>query len=354
MRLCFFLTALFFSVGSFADVSTSTNTVSTSTNSVSTENISAPAQEQVFCIFDPVGTRGPIYSAMLDYQTQALNWGANLQLKAYTNEAVVIADFQAGHCDAMGVTGTRVRPYNGFTASIEALGGLDDYQQMQQLLNMLSKPKAQRYMQQGDYEVAAIMPGGAVFIFVRDKSINSVETAAGKRIATLDYDQASVNVVEHVGATRVPSTVATFAPRFNNGDVDIAYAPAVAYQPFEMYKGLGSEGGIYRFPMAQMNFQMIIRHKRFPEGFGQKSREFTYQQFDLALEHIRLAEANIPANYWIDLPQDKEVEYKEMMRQIRIGLTEANVYDPMMMKLMFKLRCRSNPAHYECAERKEG
>ena len=316
--------------------------------------LAASESKQVFCVFDPVGARGPIYSAMLDYQTQALTWGANLELKAYTNEAVAVADFQAGHCDAMGVTGTRVRPYNSFTASIEALGGLSNYRQMQQLLGMLTKPKAQRYMRQGEYEVAAILPGGAVYIFVRDKTINSVEAAAGKRIATLDYDKASVHVVEHVGATMVPSSVATFAPRFNNGDVDIAYAPAVAYQPFEMYKGLGKQGGIYRFSMAQMNFQMVIRHNKFPQDFGQKSREYTYQHFDKALEHIRQAEADIPENYWIDLPDDKETEYKEMLRQIRMALTQDQVYNPTMMKLMFKLRCKADPTHYECAERKEG
>lgn len=310
--------------------------------------------KQTFCIFDPVGAKGPVYSAMLDYQTQALSWGANLDLKAYTNEAVVIADFQAGHCDAMGVTGTRVRPYNSFTASIEALGGITDYKEMQQLVGMLSKPRASRYMVEGDYEVAAVLPGGAVYIFVRDKKIDSVEAAAGKRIATLDYDKASVNVVEHVGATMVPSTVATFAPRFNNGDVDIAYAPAVAYQPFEMYKGLGEKGGIYKFSMAQMNFQMVIRHDRFPDGFGQKSREYTYSHFDQALTHIRKAESDIPEKYWLNISGKKETEYKEMLRKIRISLSEKEIYDKRMMKLMFKLRCRSNPSHYECAERKEG
>jgi hypothetical protein len=333
MRICFLLTAIMLSFSAYS---------------------AANEEKQVFCIFDPVGARGPIYSAMLDYQTQALIWGANLELKAYTNEAVVVADFQAGHCDAMGVTGTRIRPYNSFTASIEALGGLNDYQEMQQLLGMLAKPKAQRYMTQGEYEVAAILPGGAVYIFVRDKEINSVEAAAGKRIATLDYDKASVHVVDHVGGTMVPSTVATFAPRFNNGDVDIAYAPAVAYQPFEMYKGLGNKGGIYRFSMAQMNFQMVIRHQKFPADFGQRSREYTYTHFDKALEHIRKAEADIPQKYWLDLPEEKEIEYKEMLRRIRMSLSEQNVYDKRMMKLMFKLRCRSNPSHYECAERKEG
>lgn len=309
---------------------------------------------RTLCIFDPVGARGPVYNALLDYQTNALNWGVQLNLKAYTNEAVVIADYSAGHCDAMGVTGTRVRPYNHFTASIEALGGLTSYQQVQELIGMLSKPQAARYMIQDNHEVAAVMPGGSVFVFVRDKAINSVEAAAGKRIATLDYDQASVKVVEHIGATMVPSSVATFAPRFNNGDVDIAYAPAVAYQPFEMYKGLGEQGAIYRFSLAQMNFQLVLHRDRFPADFGQHSREFAFRHFDKAMTHIRQAEAGIPEHYWLDLPEKMALDYQEMLRNIRINLTTAEVYDVRMMRLMLKLRCRSNPGHHECSEQREG
>lgn len=307
-----------------------------------------------FCIFDPVGSKGPVFDAMRDYQTAALGWGVNFELKAYTNEAVVLADFNAGNCDAMGVTGTRVRPYNTFTASIEALGGVEDYQELEALIGMLSRPQAAKYMRQGDYEVAGIMPGGAVYVFVRDKGINSVQAAAGKRIATLDYDQASLKVVEKVGATMVPSSVATFAPRFNNGDVDIAYAPAIAYQPFEMYKGLGEHGGIYHFSLAQMNFQLLIRASRFPPGFAQSSREYAFRHFDQAMEHIRQAEAGIPAAYWLTLAPQMEEDYKEMLRQIRIALTADGVYDPVMMKLMLRLRCRTHPGHYECSEQAEG
>lgn len=310
--------------------------------------------DRIFCVFDPVGAKGPVFDAMRDYQAAALGWGVNFELKAYTSEAVIVADFNAGKCDAMGVTGTRVRPYNAFTASIEALGGVSDYDQLQALIAMLAKPQAAKYMRQGNYEVAGIMPGGAVYVFVRDKAINSVEAAAGKRIATLDYDDASLKVVEHVGATMVPSTVATFAPRFNNGDVDIAYAPAIAYQPFEMYKGLGEKGGIYQFSLAQMNFQLVVHADRYPEAFAQASRDYAFRNFDQAMEHIRKAENDIPANYWQTLPAEMETDYKEMLRQIRIGLTKDGVYDPRMMKLMFRLRCRANPGHYECAEKLEG
>lgn len=307
-----------------------------------------------FCVFDPIGDKGPAYQGMLDYKAAALEWGAILDLQVHTNEAVALADFKAGHCDAVGITGTRIRPFNKFTATIEAVGAIDDYEQMRKLVGMLAQPRASKYMIEGDYEVAGIMPAGAVFVFVRDKSINSVEAAAGKRLATIDYDTASVKVVKHIGATMVPVSIATFAPRFNNGYVDIAYAPAIAYEPFEMYKGMGDDGGILRFNLAQMNGQLILRKDKFPEGFGQKSREYAYSNFSKALEHIVTAEENIPEKYWIDLPAEKKTEYKEMLRQVRLELRDEGVYDERMLKILFKLRCRTDPGHYECIEKLEG
>jgi hypothetical protein len=307
-----------------------------------------------FCVFDPIGDKGPAYQGMLDYKAAALEWGAILDLKVHTNEAVALADFKAGHCDAVGLTGTRIRPFNKFTASIEAVGAIDDYEQMRKLVGMLAQPRASKYMIEGDYEVAGIMPAGAVFVFVRDKSINSVESAAGKRLATIDYDTASVKVVKHIGATMVPVSIATFAPRFNNGYVDIAYAPAIAYEPFEMYKGMGDDGGILRFNLAQMNGQLILRKDKFPKGFGQKSREYAYKNFSKALEHIVAAEENIPQKYWVDLPEKKKTQYKEMLRQVRLELRDEGVYDARMLKILFKLRCRTDPGHYECIEKLEG
>ena len=209
-------------------------------------------------------------------------------------------------------------------------------------------------MIEGDYEVAGIMPAGAVFVFVRDKTIDSVEAAAGKRLATIDYDTASVKVVQRIGATMVPVSIATFAPRFNNGYVDIAYAPAIAYEPFEMYKGMGDNGGILRFNLAQMNGQLSLRKDKFPKDFGQKSRDYAYSNFAKALEHIVTAEKNIPEKYWIDLPDDKKTQYKEMLRQVRLELRDEGVYDERMLKILFKLRCRTNPGHYECIEKLEG
>lgn len=309
---------------------------------------------RTFCVFDPIGDKGPAYQSMLDYKAAALEWGVILDLKAHTNEAVALADFKAGHCDAVGLTGTRIRPFNKFTATIEAVGAIESYDQMRTLVGMLASPKASKYMIEGDYEVAGIIPAGAVYVFVRDKAINSVEAAAGKRLATIDYDTASVKVVKHIGATMVPVTIATFAPRFNNGYVDIAYAPAIAYEPFEMYKGMGETGGILRFNLAQMNGQLILRKDKFPEGYGQNSRNYAFSNFEKALEHVVTAEDNIPAKYWVELPEEKKIEYKEMLRQVRIELRDDGTYDARMLKILFKLRCKTNPGHYECIEKLEG
>ncbi len=317
-------------------------------------SIAGNAPERIFCVFDPIGTRGPIYENMLDYQTAALKWGIKLKLKAYTNEAVVLADFKAKICDAMGVTGTRVAPYNKFTGSVEAVGAIHSYQNLRKLIGLISSPKAAKFMSYNNYEVAGILPGGAVYVFVRDKKINSVEAAAGKRVATIEYDMASRMVVKKIGATMVPASVATFATRFNNGDVDIAYAPAIAYTPFEMHKGLGKNGGIYPFVLAQMNFQMLLHKDRFPQNFAQKSRTYAFNNFDNAMQHIKLAEQQIPKKYWLKLPEKKSKAYQEMFRQIRIELTAKGAYDKRMIKIMFKLRCRDNPNHYECAEKAEG
>jgi hypothetical protein len=319
-------------------------------------SFSLQAQElptRTFCVFDPIGVKGPAYQGMMDYKAAALAWGVLLELKVYTNEAVALADFKAEICDAVGLTGTRIRPFNKFTATIEAVGAIDNYEQMRKLVGMLAHPKAQKYMIEGDYEVAGIMPAGAVFVFVRDKTINSVEAAAGKRLATIDYDIASIKVVKHIGATMVPVSIATFAPRFNNGYVDLAYAPAIAYEPFEMYKGMGEQGGILRFNLAQMNGQLILRKDRFPNQFGQKSREYAYSNFPKALEHILTAEKDIPEKYWIELPKEKHNQYKAMLRQVRLELRDEGVYDKHMLKILFKLRCKSDPSHYECIEKLE-
>lgn len=78
------------------------------------------------------------------------------------------------------------------------------------------------------YELAAISQIGLAYIFVRDRSINTLEKGVGKKFAYLDYDIAQKMAVERVGAIGVPSDISNFVKKFNSGEVDIIGAPAYA------------------------------------------------------------------------------------------------------------------------------
>jgi len=305
--------------------------------------------DRSFCVFDPVGANGPLFAITKEFQPVALKRGIKLDLRAYTDEKVAAEDFKAGQCDAVLLTGTRAREFNKFTGTLEAMGAVPGEQEMRLLFNTLSQPNARQFLIEGPYEVAGVFPGGAVYLHTRDRAVDSVEKLQGKRIATLDYDTASVRMVRHVGASVVGSNSANFAGKFNNGSVDLAYAPAVAYQPLELYKGVNSKGGVFKYALAYMNFQVIIHRDRFPDDAGQMVRDESIKRIDQAYGIIAEAEAGIPEDVWMHPPQEDIAEYDKMLRQVRLSLLEDGVYDERAIKLMKAIRCRVDGARSECA-----
>ena len=63
------------------------------------------AETKSLCVFDLLGTNGPIYAQMKGYKIAALNWGTDFQLKPYINENNAAADFKSGLCDSASFTG---------------------------------------------------------------------------------------------------------------------------------------------------------------------------------------------------------------------------------------------------------
>src|SRR5690606_17447213 len=200
--------------------------------------------KQVVCVFDLVGKNGDVYSLMKDYQLAAKNWGADIELRVNTNEAVVAEDFKAGKCDGISVTGMRGRQFNRFTGSLDAIGAIPDLNLAVKVMQGLASPTFAKLMVQGKYEIAGVIPVGDAFLMVNDRSINTVAKAAGKKIAVLDYDEAQKIMVQQVGAQAVSADVTNFGSKFNNGQVDIIGAPAAVFKPLELHKGLGSKGAI--------------------------------------------------------------------------------------------------------------
>ena len=314
---------------------------------------SAAHAKQTVCVFDLLGTGGDVYAMMKDYSLAASNWGADIELKPYTDERIVAEDFKAGQCDAISLTGLRGRQFNTFTGSIDSIGAITTYAQMRDVLTLLSNPKMASYMTSGPYEVVGVMPLGAGYLLVNDRAINNLSKVSGKKIAVLDYDKSQAKMVQKIGAQPVASDITNFAGKFNNGQVDIVAAPAVAIKPLELYKGLGTKGAIVRFPIVQITGNIIINPKKFPDGFGQKSREYVSTQIDKAFKTIEKTEKDVPAKYWMDVAEADKPGYIKLMRESRIALAADGIYDKKMLSLLKRVRCKHDPASFECALKDE-
>lgn len=309
----------------------------------------AAEAKQKVCVFDLLGTQGDSYAMMKDYALQAAKWGADIELKAYTDERIASEDFKAGQCDGVSLTGLRGRQFNQFTGSIDSIGAVPSYAVMKDVLTLLSSPKIAGSMVNGPYEVVGMVPLGAGYLLVNDRAINNLSKVSGKKIAVLDYDKSQAKMVQKIGAQPVASDVTNFAGKFNNGQVDIVAAPAIAFKPLELYKGLGTKGAIVRFPIVQLTGNIIIHLSKFPAGFGQKSREYVVSQLDRAFSIIKKTETDIPAKYWMDIADADKPGYVKLMRESRISLTQDGIYDKKMMSLLKKVRCKNDPSSFECA-----
>ncbi|MFW1802186.1 putative solute-binding protein [Acinetobacter nematophilus] len=305
--------------------------------------------KQVMCVFDLVGKNGDVFTLMKDYQLAAKNWGADLELKVNSNEAVIAEDFKAGKCDAVSITGMRGRQFNNFTGSLDAIGAIPDLNLAVKIMQGLANPNFAKYMTNGKYEVVGVIPVGDAFLMVNDRNINTVAKAAGKKIAVLDYDQAQKIMVQQIGAQAVSADVTNFGSKFNNGQVDIIGAPAAVFKPLELHKGLGSKGAIVNYPLLQVTGNIIIRPDKFPAGYGQKSRDWIKTQLPRANSIIGKMKADIPAKYWMQVPESDKPGYQKLMRESRISLTKQGVYNKQMMKILWQFRCKNDPKNFECA-----
>ncbi len=297
-----------------------------------------------FCVFDPSGKEGEIFSMVGKY----LEGSPNLKVKAYVDERIAVEDFKAGQCDGVAISTFRARQFNTFVGSVDAFGGVPDTRSLKPLFELLGRPALAGHMMQGGYEVAGMVPLGSLYVLVRDRSINALDKAAGRRVAVMEWDKSQAQLVQGLAAQPVAADITSYAPRFNNGQVDIIAAPALLFRQFEVEKGLKKGGAIYRFPVAQLTGTLLVRPDRFPEGFAAALRARAPGFVDHSLARIEAAEAAVPAKYWLNLDEADRMRYQRLLGDAREQLTREGFYDSRMMAIMQRLRCRENPSSAEC------
>ncbi len=313
----------------------------------------AKTDQKTLCVWDIVGRNGEIFNLMMDFQIEALRWGVDIKPIVFTDERIAAEDFKAKRCEAVVLTGMRARAFNGFTGSLDSFGTLPSYEHLKVALQAFKHPKLATRMVKGPFEVIGVIPMGAAYFFVNDRTIDTPAELAGKKIAVLDHDESQLKMVSRVGGAPISVDVTTFAGKFNNGTIDVCGAPAEAYGILELYRGLDPNGGIIRFPVLQVTAQIITWREHFPEDFGRKSRAFFYDQFGIRLAQIKKAADNIDKKWWVDIPTEKNHHYLEIMREARLALRDDRIYDADAMRFLRKVRCKIDGANPECTERKE-
>jgi hypothetical protein len=125
--------------------------------------------------------------------------------------------------------------------------------------------------------------------------------------------------------------------------------PILFFEHFELEKGLQRGGGIYRFPLGQLTSTLLVRRERFPAGFAEGLRARAPGFVSTALQRIQATEASLPPQYWLRLDAKEQQHYVELLAAARDQLTQQGFYDPRMMAILQRLRCRQSPGNAECA-----
>jgi hypothetical protein len=349
-------------------------------------------KEVTLCVYSPDGAKGKNFQQAMTYMTEmpkftqmAADIGVKLnvtminpltlkidigypklkksastevRVRVYTDERVLSEDFKFKKCDGAGMSNIRARQYNSFIGSMDAIGSLLSYRQLTEAIGLLARPEFASRMVNQDYEVVGVIPLGAAYIMVNDRKINTLAKAAGKKVAVFDFDKSQAKLVQRVGAQPVSIDLTSVGGKFNNGEVDIMAAPALLFRPLELYRGMTNDkgqvtGAIIKFPLMQVTGVLMMHRGKFPDGLGQIVREVSSMNLAPAFQFVNEIENDIPVKYWMDVPDADRPGYLKMMRESRIQMTQEGFYDKTMMQLLKKVRCKFEPASYECALKDE-
>ncbi|ENX43384.1 MULTISPECIES: putative solute-binding protein [Acinetobacter] len=307
---------------------------------------------QNVCVFDLLGKSGESYKLMEEWALAAKEWQADITLIPFQDEALVDRRLREGKCDAAYMTSMRARNYNKFAGSIDAIGGVTSNAIAQKAISyVLDKRNKHRMVtvQNGvNYEVVGIVQIGLAYLFVRDKNLNSIEKVRGTKFAILQYDAAQKIMVESVGAQPIPSEITDFVKKFNSGQVDAIAAPAYAYKPLEIGKGVAGKGAMFTFPVVNVTGDLVARSDKFPADFGIKSRAWFLQQLPQNFAMIKRLEMGVPSKIKMNFSVEDKIKYQKILRDGRLSLTKQGVYDATMMSVLKRARCTVERTNFEC------
>jgi hypothetical protein len=303
---------------------------------------------RTFCIWDPIGKAGPIATAAKDQVLRSLHYGMQLTIDVFQNEQEMVDTFVSKKaCDAILVRGATAQRFNRFLATTEAPGALPDRQHLQLLAQVLAKPEIAEHMTNAQYTALGLVTIGYSRLYADSAEKASLNSLDGKSVSVADTDTGFVRLVDTLrGRTRtadMPATVQTFT----NELTEFMIAPDISY--LAMANGrTGQETRGLAMPLGQSTLQLIGHSDRFPPGLAQILREDFLFKFNSYARMLDKELGNIPTSFWINPSSADMATLNENAQKIRLTLRNEGYYDPVMLRLARKIRCRFSPDESEC------
>ncbi len=303
---------------------------------------------RTFCIWDPISKAGPIASAAKDQVLRSLHYGMQLTIEVFQNEQEMVDTFvNKKTCDAILVRGATAQRFNRFLATTEAPGALPDRQHLQLLAQVLAKPEIADHMTNGQYTALGLVSIGYSRLYADSTDKASLNSLDGKSVSVADTDTGFIRLVDALrGRTRTGSMPAT-VQTFTNELTELMVAPDIGY--LAMASGrTGDQTRGLAMPLGQSTLQLIGHADRFPPGLAQILREDFLFKFNSYARMLDKELSNIPESFWINPSPADLTTLNESAQKVRLDLRGEGYYDPVMLRLARKIRCRFSPGDNEC------
>lgn len=288
--------------------------------------------ERVICVFDPAGETGDITAVMKKIALGSSNDQMRFTVQSYDNDIIVRAKFKVGQCDSIVILGLMAGHYNQFTASIQALG-VSNYNNIGTMLTSLYQPKHNDLYVNGDFEVTGIFPIGLTYMMSRDVRESSVESLEGRVMHVARASPGIWDMKEVLKIKPKYGNNSNFAGRFNRGEIDLLLAPLAAIEALSMNKKFATEGGIIDHPVSLMTLQMVIRHSRYPKGFGQLSRQSSLKYVSAVMDATQKYKKNL-APMMLPVSEEEKKGWAKALATLRDRMVEDELYDKRMIDAM--------------------
>lgn len=308
---------------------------------------------RTFCVWDPLGKAGPISSTVDDQKLRSLHYGMDLTVITFQDEVELLDALRTDdRCDAALIRGSVAMEFNKFAGTIEAIGGMRQREQVHLLMQVLANPRMASRLTDDKYTVLGVATMGASYRFTSDRSKRSLADFKNQLLAVESIDPSRSEFVSAIGANPANGSMMSNVQSYADGKVKGMISPIIAY----LVMGTGQisrDVGIFDTPVAQSTIQLIGHTEKFPPGFAQILREDFLFKFDNYARRVDNEMALIPGEFWMKDTKADVQKMEQIALDVRLKLREEGYYDPAMLRLQRKIRCKFEPARSECTNPKE-